>query len=110
MITITRRMVLAFLIAIPAAFSAEKASALEVITGQVTSIEASYMPDTVKFYLSGGSASCAAGHVLVWRKSLDSNKAIYAGLLSALSNEKRVRLYTNDGDASCTGQFIYFSE
>lgn len=110
MISTTYRAAITLLLAVPVAFAPEEASAFEIITGKVTNIEATYMPDTVRFYLTGGSASCAAGRVLVWKRTADNNKAVYAGVLSALSNEKNVILYVNDGDTSCTGQFIYFSK
>jgi hypothetical protein len=84
-----------------------EAAALETFAGKVTVIEATYMPNAIKFYMDGGNASCPAGSVITWAQSIDNNKIVYATLLSALTSGKQVRIYMNDGDASCTARFVY---
>lgn len=86
------------------------ADALQMFTGKVREIEATYMPDVIQFYLTEGNAACPAGKTLVWRKSQDNNKAVYAALLSAWAGNKNIRFYIEDNDASCVGKFIYVVE
>jgi hypothetical protein len=84
------------------------AVALEQIVGRVTYLEPTYLPTSVSFTIEAGSASCPAGQFLRWQKSDPSNnKAVYATLLLALTCGRRVRLFVNDGDTTCTGQFLH---
>ena len=82
--------------------------ALEQMVGRVTYLEPTYLPAAVQFTLDVGSASCPAGQYLKWQKPDQSNnKAIYATLLMALTSGKRVRIYVNDGDTACIGQYLH---
>ncbi|WOS40853.1 hypothetical protein [Xanthomonas rydalmerensis] len=85
----------------------DSASALQIITGKVTQIEATYMPTQIPFLLSEGNATCPAGKPVYWAKEQENNKAIYAMLMSAFVSGKRVTLIMDDNDTSCTGKFIY---
>jgi len=89
--------------------AASNACALESFSGKVTSIEVTYMPDTIRFVMDTGNATCPAGRPLTWSKNPENNKAVYAALLSALTSGKSVLLYINDGDTGCNGQFVYVS-
>ncbi|MEJ2653300.1 MAG: hypothetical protein P8173_16370 [Gammaproteobacteria bacterium] len=84
------------------------AYALEAIQGKVTVLEGTYMPGTVTFQLDTGDATCPAGTWLVWQKAdLANNKAIYATLMAALIAGRQITFVINDGDTSCTGQFLH---
>ena len=83
------------------------ASAIELISGRVTYIEATYLPGLAQFAMDAGSPSCPAGQNLLWQKSDPSNnQAVYAALMFAMATGKRVSVYVNDGDTSCTGQYF----
>ncbi|WP_349780265.1 hypothetical protein [Xanthomonas sp. WHRI 7065] len=85
-----------------------KADAFQYISGQVTSIEASYMPTKIPFVLSVGNAACPAGKPVYWENSsVDNNKAIYATLVTALTTGKKVTFIIGDDDKSCIGKFLY---
>jgi hypothetical protein len=85
------------------------AQALEIITGKVTVVEGSYMPNSVYFVLDTGTTACPAGKWLLWKNAdKDSNKAVFAGLLAAANTGKSVRFHYADGDTNCLGSFIHF--
>jgi hypothetical protein len=70
--------------------------------GYVTSIEASYMPNTIYFKLSSGDATCPAGTALIWQGSADNNKAVFAMLLAAkLAGAGIWSFYTGNGAGTC---------
>lgn len=82
------------------------------ITTKVTSIEASYMPDSLPFKVAGAGGSCAAGQLLTWNRkgSTDALKqsnatSVYALLLTALVNNRNIIVYGNN--TGCTVDFIY---
>jgi hypothetical protein len=82
--------------------------AMEHVTGRVTYLEPTYLPAMVQFTMDAGSASCPTGQYLKWQKADQSNnKTVYATLLLALTAGKRIRLFMNDGDTTCTGQFLH---
>jgi len=90
------------------ALACDASIALESATGHVTYLEPTFLPAIVQFTLDSGSASCPAGTYLKWQKSDQSNnKAVYATLMLALSTGRRVRLYINDADTTCVGQFLH---
>jgi len=83
-------------------------NALEAIVGHVTYLEPTYLPSLVQFTLDSGSASCSAGTYLKWQKADQSNnKAVYATLMLASATGRTVRLYVNDGDTTCVGQYFH---
>lgn len=84
--------------------------ALENTVAHVVRLEGTFMPSYIKFQLDGGTSTCGPYTWLTWQKDADNNKAIYATLLAALSSGKRIELYLNNGDTSCTGQYIHFLE
>ena len=84
-----------------------QALALENTVARVVRLEGTFMPSFIKFQLDGGTSTCGAYSWLTWQKDGDNNKAVYATLLAALVSNKRVELYINNGDSSCTGQYIH---
>lgn len=87
--------------------AAAPVGAVELATSRVTVVEATYMPNAVTFMMETGTASCPAGHWLKWQKSADSNKAVYAALMTAVATGKKISFYVNDGDTSCVGVFFH---
>jgi hypothetical protein len=87
-----------------------QAHALQYAEGKVKLLESTYMPATVAFQLSGGTASCPAGKLLSWARSTENNKAVYAMLMSAMASGKKIRVFFNDGDASCVPQYMHLVE
>lgn len=84
------------------------ASALQMITGRVLTIEATYMPVAVQLAVDSGNAACPTGTWLKWKKAdLENNKAVYAMLLAAQASGKKVNFFINDNDTKCEGQFIH---
>ncbi|MBB2806653.1 hypothetical protein FHR59_003847 [Xanthomonas arboricola] len=90
------------------AIACGKADALQYISGQVTSIEASYMPSQIPFVLNSGNAACPAGKPVYWANpSIDNNKAIYAALVTSLTTGKKITFIIDDDDKLCKGKFLY---
>lgn len=83
------------------------AHAAEVVTARVTLVEPTYMPNAVSFQIDKPLPSCPLGSWLTWNKGPDNNRAVYAALLTAMSSGKRVTLYVNNGDTTCTGQYLH---
>ncbi len=82
--------------------------ALETTQAHVTLVEATYMPGRVQFQLDAGTPSCPAGTWVAWANSnTDNNKSVYALLLAAVSSGKEVQIFFNNGETSCTAQFVY---
>jgi len=82
--------------------------ALEEMAGRITYVEPTYLPALIQFTLDTGSASCPAGKYLKWQKSDQmNNRAVYATLLLAIATGKRIRIYVNDGDTTCSGQYLH---
>jgi hypothetical protein len=88
-------------------FISLNASALESIVGKVTQIEPTYLPNTISFNMDAGTVSCPKGKWLKWSKSEENNMAVYSTLMTDLVSGKKVRLYINDGDTNCKGQFLH---
>lgn len=81
--------------------------AVQGVATRVSNVEATYMPDEIYFKATEAIGQCPAGSMLRWRKSADNNKAVYALLLGALLNGKRVAIFMEPTDATCTVQFIH---
>ncbi|WP_445114749.1 hypothetical protein [Acinetobacter sp. WZC-1] len=82
-----------------------KAHAVEVVTGKVKILEATYMPAKILLQLNAGTSSCPAGTWLSWSNpNTDNMKATYATLLMALSSGKSINIYINN---SCEGQYLH---
>ena len=97
-----------FYLGVFVAIACNASNALEVATGRVTYLEPTYLPAVVSFAMDSGSASCPAGQLLKWQKADQSNnKAAYATLMLALSTGKKIRLFFNDGDTTCIGQYLH---
>jgi len=97
----------AALLALVLSVASAPSFAVEYLTGRVTILESTYMPGAVALQLDAGNATCPAGTWLRWAKSDASNKAAYATLLAALATDSRVNVVINDGDTTCTGQFLH---
>jgi hypothetical protein len=83
------------------------AQALEYFIGKVTLVEATYLPKSISFIMDAGNSACPKGKTLKWTKSEENNMAVYSTLMTALVSGKRVRLYMNDNDTTCKGQYIH---
>lgn len=82
-----------------------KAHAVEVLTGKVKILEATYMPVKILFQLKVGTSSCPAGTWLSWSNPNAYNmKITYATLLAAVSSGKSINIYINN---SCEGQYLH---
>ncbi|WP_151960989.1 hypothetical protein [Acinetobacter bereziniae] len=82
-----------------------KAHAVEVLTGKVKILEATYMPVKILFQLNVGTSSCPAGTWLSWSNPNAYNmKITYATLLAAVSSGKSINIYINN---SCEGQYLH---
>jgi len=80
----------------------------QTVLGQVTELEATYLPTTIMFKMSTGSSVCPAGAWLKWANSnTENNKAVYATLLTAAVSGTSILFYIADGDTTCTGAFIH---
>jgi hypothetical protein len=78
-----------------------------VVVGLVTNLQPSFMPGLVTFQMNNGAALCPAGTWLHWQNAdPENNKAVYDTLMAALLNNKTVRLYFDDQDATCTGAYV----
>ncbi|MEO7496584.1 MAG: hypothetical protein ABIT83_11440 [Massilia sp.] len=83
------------------------AFALQMATGKVTSIEATYLPYVFMFKLDAGTSLCAAGSTMEWRnEDLSNNRSVYATVMAALIAGKSIMVYFDDA-APCRAQFIY---
>lgn len=84
------------------------AYSLEELVGKVTYIEPTYMPNSIRFNIDGGNATCPAGKAITWdRSNIDNHQAVYSTLLASLMGAKTVRVYIDDGDTSCKGKYLH---
>lgn len=84
------------------------AHALETISGQVTVIEATYMPTKITFQMSMGNTSCPAGTWLTWQNAdTSNNRAVLATLLTAATSGRNINFVINNGDTTCKGLFLH---
>lgn len=79
----------------------------------VKSIEATYMPDSIRFSVNSSNGSCPAGTFFIWNGSPSSNpqanvRAIYALLVTAKSTNQTIILYGSN--TNCTPLFIYIGQ
>jgi hypothetical protein len=86
--------------------------ALDNAVGHVTMLEPTYMPGTITFTLDVGILpECPAGTCLngwaAHRTKYRGIPTVYATLLAALESGKQVQFFINNGDNTCTGQFIH---
>lgn len=87
-----------------------QAYALEHVDAKVTLLEATYMPTSVAFMLSEGTAACPANNFLFWSRSAENNKAVYAMLMAAMISGKKIQVVFNDADSSCIPQYLHLVE
>jgi hypothetical protein len=90
--------------------SLSQAHALQYITGRITQLEPTYMPERIALQMDAGNAACPAGTWLQWVQLPTQHRdthSVYATMLSALIAGKRVDFVINDNDATCTGQFFH---
>lgn len=82
--------------------------ALEEIVGKIRYLEPTYLPESIRFNMDGGSTSCPVGKALTYGKSnSENNMAIYSTLLAAFMGEATVRIYVEDGDTTCKGKYVH---
>jgi hypothetical protein len=75
------------------------------ITGRVTLLEPTYMPQRFQLQMDDGASLCPAGTWLVWEKpSPDLVKAVYATALTALLYENHITFEIKPNDNTCRGQ------
>ena len=101
-----KRLALTAVIAVTAPLSA---SADVYVTGFVTKLEASYLPNAAGFFLNAGYNGCPAGSYLQWRgPNNDGNPAVvpygFDMLTSAVSTDTPVAVSFSSG---CTIHFLY---
>lgn len=84
-----------------------KAQALQHVVAKVKLVESTYVPAAVTFMLSEGTASCPAGRMLFWERSVENNKAVYAMLVAAKISGGKVQIVFNDGDSNCVPQYLH---
>ena len=87
--------------------AATQAKALEMVAANVSVVESSYMPATVTFMLTSGTALCPSGRWLVWQRDAENNKAVYAMLMSAMVSGKKVNVYFDEGDSQCVPKHLH---
>jgi hypothetical protein len=83
------------------------ANALQQIDGTITVVEPTYMPSYIQFQMNTGSTICPANTWLKWQKDTDNNKAVYSALIAAVTAGRMISLFINDGDSTCTGQYLH---
>ena len=81
--------------------------ALQYITGKVIEVEPTYMPGDVFFQMSEGNSTCPSGTWLKWTKSEKNNRAVYAGLLTAMISGKTVNFVLEDNATDCVGSYLH---
>jgi hypothetical protein len=96
----------AFVLTVMALLVADKAHALQQLSGHITVLESTYMPTSISFQLDVGNAACPAGKWLKWTNTA-SMQATYSTMLAALLAGRKVNFFINDNDATCTGQFFH---
>lgn len=89
-------------------FMCSSANAIQWIKAKVTSIEVTYMPGNLRFYLDAGNTACPAGKEMKWQNSsAENNKIIYSTVLAAMTAGKKLHVVINDNDTTCTVQYLY---
>ena len=82
--------------------------ALEEIVGKITYLEPTYMPDSINLNLDAGNETCPAGQTIIWdKKNTENHQAVYATLLAGFIGGNTIRIYINDKDFTCHGQYIH---
>jgi hypothetical protein len=85
------------------------ACALQYISGHITQLEPTYLPDQIAVQIDAGNTACPAGKWLWWAlgPTHKDTQSVYATMLAALLAGKRVDFVINDNDATCAGQFFH---
>jgi hypothetical protein len=84
------------------------ANAIQWIKAKVTSIEVTYMPGALAFYLDSGNTACPAGKAMRWENaSTENNKIIHSTVLAAMLAGKKLNVVINDNDTNCIVRYIY---
>ena len=86
----------------------EPAQALQFLSGHITVLESTYMPNEITLQLDVGNTACPAGTWLHWDKK-PSVEATYSTMLAALLANKKVNFVINDDDKACKGQFFHIT-
>jgi hypothetical protein len=79
------------------------------VTGHVTQLEASYLPNAAGFFMDAGYSGCPAGTYLQWRgPNNDGNPSVvpygFDMLTAAVANGTRVGVSFSTG---CTVHYLY---
>ena len=94
-------------------FFAMPAVALQYITGHITQLEPTYMPDKIALQMDVGNTACPAGKWLWWvngaaaATGAQDSQSVYATMLAALLSRKSVDFVIDDGDTTCNGKFFH---
>jgi hypothetical protein len=84
------------------------ANAVQWIKAKVTSIEVTYMPTTLYFYLDSGNTACPVGKAMKWENaSAENNKIIHSTVLAAMLAGKKLHVVINDNDTNCVVRYVY---
>src|SRR5215471_20734847 len=100
------------LIAVIAVIAPLSASADVYVTGFVSKLEASYLPNAAGFFLDAGYSGCPAGSYLQWRgPNNDGNPSVvtpgFDMLVAAVVNFSPVGVSFSSG---CTVHFLYLQQ
>jgi hypothetical protein len=88
--------------------SVAQAHALQYITGHITVLEPTYLPDKIALQMDVGNTACPPGKWLSWVQTRTRDtQSVYATMLSALLAGKKVDFVINDNDVTCEGQFFH---
>jgi len=79
------------------------------VTGRVTQLEASYLPNAAGFFLDNGYSGCPAGNCMQWRGPLNNGdpNVVPEGfnmMTAAVANGARIGVSFSSG---CTVHFLY---
>ena len=84
------------------------------VTGHVTMIEPSYMPNQLIFMIDAPGGSCAAGAMLSWNirgsdqaSQIANVNSVYSALVTALAAGRTVTIFGNN--SNCSIDFIHLS-
>jgi hypothetical protein len=83
---------------------------LVYITGRVTTLEPTYMPNRISLQMDAGSPACPRGKWLSWEAGTAGAphiQAVYATLMAALLDTRNVTFVVYDSDVNCVGRYLH---
>lgn len=98
-----------------ALFSSDAHAVATAVDAQITSIEVSYMPTSIQFFLSAGTAACPAGTRWEYASTnTETVKAMHSTLLAGLLSGRRMTVYYDsaaprNAKNNCDLRFLYIN-